>query len=375
MNKSDRKRVLLVSACGLERGGVQAFHYNWIKYTPAGKYEYTWFFPYELTVTDHKYADEFKKMGVELISGGLACGTSSIKLIPVVFKRVLKLCRKNSYDILHISTGGVPLTAAVTFAAKLAGIRTIVAYSANWFIERSKIKRLINTVCRGVIKRSATKYTACSVKAAEYMFTSADKALVINPCTDCKKYIFDDISRKKTRQEYGLTDNFVIGNMANFVGYKNHKFLVEIFGEISKADDTARLMLIGDGPLREEITNRVNSLNLEGKVIFCGNTDRPWDYFNAMDVFVFPCVSEGVGQVAIHAQNAGLVTICSDRVPRETAVTELAEYLSLSDSPKKWAENILPYKSGYERKDMYKPIVEAGYDVSSIPRYIEEAYK
>ena len=49
--------------------------------------------------------------------------------------------------------------------------------------------------------------------------------------------------------------------------------------------------------------------------------------------------------------------------------------MSLSDSPRIWAEKILSYNNGYERENMYEEIKKANYDISSIPKYIEMLYE
>lgn len=374
MNNYYKKSVLLVSASGLERGGVQMFYFNWIKYS-SDKYDFTWYFPVKIKKQDLHYAEEFKALGVNLISGGCEHNRCKRKMFIKTYKDISIILKKQRFDIMQVSTGAVLLTASAISAAKKAGVAKRIAYSANWTNETKKIKKCIRSLFKGYIIRNATDYTGCSKRAVEYMFGKrSDKALVINPCADCREFIFSTKARDEIRRKYKLQDNYVIGNMANFVIYKNHEFLINVFYEIVKIDSNARLMLVGEGPLRKEIEMQSEEYGIGNKVIFCGSTDRPQDYLCAMDVFVFPCVAEGVGQAAVHAQNSGLRTICSDAVPKETKITDLIEYLPLSDSPKKWALKILEYNNGYKRKDMYRAIKDADFDVTSIPKYVDSLY-
>ena len=67
------------------------------------------------------------------------------------------------------------------------------------------------------------------------------------------------------------------------------------------------------------------------------------EYLSAMDVFVFPSLSEGLGMAAIEAQAAGLPVIASSAVPSDIAITENVNFISLKASPKYWAQTILSY--------------------------------
>ena len=89
---------------------------------------------------------------------------------------------------------------------------------------------------------------------------------------------------------------------------------------------------------------------------------------------MLPSRFEGLGIVAVESQAAGLRTLCADTVPTEAAVTELAEYLSLDDPKEKWADTILSYNSGYERKNMSAEIKNARYDIRQSAKQLEEIY-
>lgn len=58
---------------------------------------------------------------------------------------------------------------------------------------------------------------------------------IIRNAIDLKKYAFSQELRKRYRQEFGVADNdFVIGHVGRFMFQKNHRFLLQIFYEISK---------------------------------------------------------------------------------------------------------------------------------------------
>ncbi|MBQ7665250.1 MAG: glycosyltransferase [Synergistaceae bacterium] len=69
-------------------------------------------------------------------------------------------------------------------------------------------------------------------------------------------------------------------------------------------------------------------------------TDIP-DLMRAMDVMIFPSLSEGLGIVAIEAQAAGTHCLMSEGVPEGAVISNYAERMSLERSPEEWAEKAI----------------------------------
>jgi len=95
---------------------------------------------------------------------------------------------------------------------------------------------------------------------------------------------------------------------------------------------------------------------------------------SALDVLILPSLYEGLGLVLIEAQAVGLKCFASDNIPDESRVTEQIKYLSLSLSPKVWAEEILNELDGYNRSDNHILIKNAGYDITSTVKTIQKLY-
>lgn len=81
-----------------------------------------------------------------------------------------------------------------------------------------------------------------------------------------------------------------------------------------------------------------------------------------MDVFLLPSLYEGLPLVAIEAQSAGLPCVLSDAISKEVKLTNLLSFYPLAPTPRQWAEAILQDASK-PRKNTYKEISEAGYDI------------
>ena len=95
----------------------------------------------------------------------------------------------------------------------------------------------------------------------------------------------------------------------------------------------------------------------------------------AMDTFVFPSLFEGLGIAAIEAQAAGLPCILSDAVPSGAYLTKNVISIPLESPPKYWAEKIAKSLENFQRKNNYSIIENAGYDIISVVKKLEQLYK
>lgn len=90
---------------------------------------------------------------------------------------------------------------------------------------------------------------------------------------------------------------------------KNQTVLIQAMGQLRDAGLGARLTLIGDGPLRDELTALRDSLGLEDTVRFAGFTDSIRDEMLTHDCFVLPSLSEGCSISLIESMASGLPSI------------------------------------------------------------------
>ena len=116
-------------------------------------------------------------------------------------------------------------------------------------------------ILRPIAPLFANRYAACSIIAGNWMYGKARMAQgevkIIRNAIDLKKYAFSPDLRKMYRQKFGFSDDdLVIGHVGRFMFQKNHRFLLQIFYEISKCKENAKLLLVGDGELRSEIEKK-----------------------------------------------------------------------------------------------------------------------
>lgn len=292
-------------------------------------------------------------------------------------KELKKIFKENNYKIVHshINT----LSVFPLFAAKKAGVPVRIAHSHSTTNKKEKKKNLMKQVLRPFSKIYATDYICCSELAGRWLFGNKvydqGKVYLLNNAIDLDKFKYDEKIRKQKRKELNIDKNtLVIGHIGRFVEQKNHRFLIDIFNEIHKEKENSVLLLAGQGPLQEEIKNKINELNLNNKVKFLGQIDDTYRLYQAIDIFVLPSLYEGLPVVGVEAQATGNLCIFSNDMTKETKILESTVFLSLSQSAEEWAKIIIEKQKSYKKQNTTEEITENNFNIKIESKKIAEYY-
>ena len=256
-------------------------------------------------------------------------------------------------------------------AAKNAQVPVRIAHAHSTSQDRNW-KLVFKLISKKLISLYTTDLFACSADAGEWMFGTKDVHILPN-AIDIERYAFNLLIRNQTKKALGLDDAFVIGHVGRFSAVKNHSFLTDIFAQIKRQEPNSKLLLVGAGSEMQAVQQKVKTLGLGADVIFTGVRNDVANLMQAMDVFVFPSLYEGLGIVLIEAQAAGLPCVVSDTIPREAYLTDLVTAEKLSSSVEKWAEKILK-KRDFPRTDRRDEIAAHGFDITTEAVKLQEFY-
>lgn len=287
------------------------------------------------------------------------------------YKRLKRIVDQNNYSIVHSHLNAN--SAVVLGLLKLCNVRNRIAHS---HIDKAGgNKAFLKKILRRYVSKVSTENLACSIRAGKWLYGD-DEFIVFKNSIDTKKFRYSLSNRQKIRKELNVIDDeLLIGNIARFDIQKNHNFILDIFSELHFINKRCKLLLIGDGVLKETIMHKVNCLNLCDHVIMTGTISNANEYLSAMDVFLFPSLYEGLGIVVIESQANGLPVLMSDTVPQEAIVTNLVSQESLSVSAEDWAKKIIKIKRKDSNKVSYDDkLVRYGYDVKDNAKKIMELY-
>ncbi len=224
----------------------------------------------------------------------------------------------------------------------------------------------------------ADTFFACSLDAGRDRFgkrvAASSRFRIVRNAFDLAGFGFFPEERALTRRSLGLERAFIVGHVGRFDVAKNHAFILKVFREVLARVPEARLLLVGDGDTRPSVEALIADYGLEEQVILLGTRHDVPSLLQAMDVFLFPSLLEGLGISLIEAQCTGLPGITSNRVPREVGITDLVTFLDLKDTEEKWAEEVCSYRDMDERHDRLAEAEKAGYEITRQTMILEEFY-
>ena len=125
-----------------------------------------------------------------------------------------------------------------------------------------------------------------------------------------------------------------------------------------------KLLLIGEGELKNDYLEYIKNNKLEQNIILEQPQNDIYKYYSAFDIFAFPSRFEGLGIVVIEAQASGLSCIVSKNVPIDVKISDLIDYVDI-DSIEKWYDKIVDFKKNSNRN----------YDLSKSDYNIKNEYK
>ena len=333
----DKKiRVAQVIGKG-NNGGVEAMIINLYRFIDREKVEFDFLIENECDIINKKIVNQL---------GGNLIIIPSYKN-PFKYMKALKnIFEKGNYDIVHSNMN--TLSVFTLRAAKKAGIKIRIAHSHSTSNKNEKIKNLIKNVLKVFSKKYATNYLACSELAGRWLF--GDKAYengdvtLINNGIDFNRFAFNNELREQTRNELGLKDEFLIGNVGRMMAQKNQMFFLKVLLKLKNNKCNVKALIVGDGPLKDELQEFINANKLNDDVIIISSTDKPEKFYNAFDCFLLPSLYEGLPVSGVEAQVNGLNCIFSDNISKEILLSKNALMLSI-DSVDNWVDKIKQIKN------------------------------
>jgi glycosyltransferase involved in cell wall biosynthesis len=145
-----------------------------------------------------------------------------------------------------------------------------------------------------------------------------NKVTVIHTCIPDSIAQFSDEKRKSTRNKLNISsDDIVIGIIARLVDFKGINILIDSLKIIKEKENinNVKILIVGDGILRDELEQQTERFNLKNKIIFTGFRNDLDNCLSAMDIYTQPSLSMNAELFpisALLAKSAGLPLIVSD---------------------------------------------------------------
>ena len=332
MNHVD-KPIRIAQIMGkLWAGGVEMVVFNYYRAIDHRKIQFDFYYDADSTVEPPQ---DLIDMGARFYK------IPPYQQLHIYLKTLEKYFKENNYTIVHshINT----LSVFPLYEAWKCSIPVRIAHNLSVPGGESLKRTALKYFLRIFARVFPTDYFACSEKAGIWLFGNKNfkngNVNVIKNAVDFKRFKVPNTFLEDMRNTLKLKNKFVIGHVGRFTFAKNHKFIIELFKQISNLRDDAVLMLVGDGEMNVEIHNWVKENNLNDKVIFIGQVENPQIYYQLSDVMIIPSIFEGLSLATIESQIAGVPVVVSDAIPEEAIISNGVKRLSLSDN--NWVDEII----------------------------------
>lgn len=344
-----KKRALLIASRPLEYSGLTKIEMDCVK-------QFSDFVCFDVAC-GFGFDNAYGKM---LYDSGVVCITlPPKKKVFSYINMIRKVVKNNKYEFVYIH-GNSSVMIMEALPSKMGGAR-VITHCHNSKPPHAKLHYyLLKPFFNAVVDCKI----GCSKKASEWAYMGKNICTIINGI-DTNTFYYNPAVREDIREELQWSNKKIVGHIGAFNKQKNHEKLIDIFHEMLKVDPNVRLLLIGSGENQNNIRTMIKDYKIDDMVRIIEHVQNPQDYYQAMDVFVFPSYHEGLPLVAVEAQSCGLPVLASDVNSSEVEITPIYKKISLSKSSVEWAQMALEMMK-YERKDYSSLISEKGMDLYSM---------
>lgn len=290
------------------------------------------------------------------------------------YKQIKSTINCSEYDVIHIHTGHITGLYAAIF--RICGAKEIISHahaSAAPNLNHTKYMPYF----RALSRLFSNKLLSCGRLAGEFCFGRADFEIIKNGIDYTKFGNIDDNETLKLRQELGFnSSDIILGIVAAFIEVKNHKFLLQVFLELSNVKHNVKLILVGEGPLEKQCVEFVKENNLTEKVFFLGQRNDVYQLMKVFDVFLLPSLFEGLPVSGVEAQAAGTKCIFSDTIDKELDLgIGLSAFLPINNGTKPWVDHLSNIDTTKADKlAVRNALIEKGYEINYSIKELENIY-
>lgn len=266
--------------------------------------------------------------------------------------------------------------------AKKAGVPVRILHSHQTKYADTLSHALRNIPLIAIGRRYANMNLACSDQAGRFLF-GQHNYIVLPNAVDTNRFAYNRQMREALRKKLGIGNRAfcrLYGNVGRLSLQKNQSFLLKVFQRILRDDTThdSKLVIIGEGPLRNELRGQAEALGIQESVLWISNVADTSAYYSAMDAFLLPSLHEGLPVSAIEAQCAGLPCLVADNIDRQSLILPQSYHLPIEDADI-WAKSAIESARWVSEHDTVRSqaarlVSRSGFDIRKQVSILERIY-
>ncbi len=295
------KRKILFVVQNLEIGGAEQLRLTVEKYIDKNKYETI----YCCIRSTGPIGEEIEKRGGKVLMLNTIDNFYNFKAT----YKLYRIVRNIKPDIIH------SMLFNANFHARIVGILTYIPV----IIEEHGLytwKKWYHILFDRILANFTKKVIAVSYSVKDFLIKqenlNPNKVMVVYDCVD-PDFLKTRATRSEERMKLGVSnDTFVVGTVGNLREEKGQKILFYALKQVLVEYENTKLFIVGDGPLYGYLLEQVKRLAIKENVIFLKKRSNISGFLKALDLFVLPSTSEGLGIALIEAIAAKLPCIASN---------------------------------------------------------------
>lgn len=259
--------------------------------------------------------------GIETVALDLM---KSNRFSPGIARQISKTVREHNIHILWTHQYVANLYGRM--AAFLARTPVVISNFHSLYDNPKIHRRLFNHILSYGTDAMVAVSHAVASDIRKYDRVRPEKIIVIHNGIDLSRFGIT-ASQAECRRKLGLPeDDMIVGTIGRLSKEKNHKLIIDA---LNKLPADVKGLIIGDGPLRKTLEDKGGS-----RIYFTGQMDYnviPLA-LNAMDIFCFPSLWEGMALAPVEAMASGLPVVVSDISSLREVVEEAGVFVSVTDA-------------------------------------------
>jgi glycosyltransferase involved in cell wall biosynthesis len=265
-----------------------------------------------------KFENKFRELSGNFYAVDMS---SRFSLKPI--RHLNRVIRKNKIDLVH--SQGARADFFARMGGRMAGVSHIICTIAmpvegfDVVLWRKRIYRLVDRLTERYVKKIVVVSDALKKTLIEKRAIPASKIVRIHNGIELGHY-HPNADAGKIRDAWEIPrDVPLFGAIGRMVWQKGFEFLIKAMPEILSAIPAAKLLLVGEGPLKKGLENLAVSLKVKKSVIFAGYRSDITEILAAIDLLVVPSLLEGFPMITLEAMSAAkpVIATCIDGITEQ----------------------------------------------------------
>lgn len=235
-------------------------------------------------------------------------GALPLRLLHVikVAARLRTFIRRERIDLIHAHESAPALVAGIATIG--LSKPTLVTYHGSEPERVAQFGRIARVVARRVITPSHRGADDLRRLGG----VPASKLRVIGLGVEAAPAVDEAVVRRLRDQLLGERGQRLVVTVARLAHQKAIDVLIDVARRTTLRHDRIRFVVVGDGPLREDVRRWASEAAVERHLTFIGHSERPHDFLAAADLFLLPSRWEGLPIAIVEAFRAGLPVVATD---------------------------------------------------------------